>query len=228
LVIFRYDEEKRLNDRYVPFDISNLQKIAGDSVSRRCVSIKKFAEGFFNREFLLTMDDGFEVIAKIPYRSTVPARYLIASEVATMDFLRKQHELPVLKVYAWSAEKSNPVGVEYILTEKASGVKLADVWCSLNAKQMLKVIAQLVQCEAKLLQSPLSHYGSIYFTGFLSDEQLTHPLDNASHWCVGPIANRTFWHDGRDALKINRGPCKHIYNNTDNRVHFEGILFINN
>ena len=180
----------------------------------------------FNREFLLSMDDGFEVIAKIPYRNTIPARYHTASEVATMDFLRKQHELPVSQVYAWSAEKSNPVGVEYILMEKASGVKLGDIWCSLKGKQMLKVITQLVQCEAKLLQSPLSHYGSIYFTGFLSDEHLTYPLDNSNRWCIGPIANRSFWHDGRSGLKINRGPCKHIYNNADNRVYFKRILFI--
>ena len=149
----------------------NLQKIAANSVGRqRCVSIQKLAEGGFNRVFLLTMDDGFEVVAKIPYRNTVPSRYLTASEVATMDFLRQKLEIPVPHVYAWSSEKdSNEVGAEYIVMEKATGVRLGDLWWSLNAKQLLKVITQLVQYEAKLLQTPLSSYGSIYFNGFLPE-----------------------------------------------------------
>src|SRR5271167_4260440 len=160
-----------MNDKYVPFNVFNLQKIAGDSVGRQqCVSIQKLAEGGFNRVFLLTMDDGFQVVAKIPYRNTVPPRYLTASEVATMDLLRQKLEIPVPRVYAWSSEKdSNQVGAEYIVMEKATGVRLGDIWWSLNAKQLLKVITQLVQYEAKLLQTPLSSFGSIYFKGFLSE-----------------------------------------------------------
>ena len=100
------------------------------------------------------MDDGFQVVAKIPYRNTVTPRYLIASEVATMDFIRRQFEIPVPKVFAWSSEtEGNPVGTEYIVMEKASGERLGNIWWSLGAKQLLKVITQLVQYEAKLLQN---------------------------------------------------------------------------
>lgn len=168
------------------------------------------------------MDEGFEVIAKIPYRNTLPPRYLTASEVATMEYLRQQYEIPVPQVYAWNA-----VGVEYIVMEKASGVKLGDIWWSLNAKEMLKVITQLVQYEAKLLQTPLSSYRSIYFAGFLSGQQLRNSSDNSDRWCIGPIADPSYWHDGRSELEINRGPCKCIYDNSDNRVHFEGVFSIN-
>jgi hypothetical protein len=174
----------------------------------------KFAEGGFNRVFLLRMDDGFEVIAKIPYRITVPARYLTASEVATMEFLRQKVNIPVPRVYTWSSDKSNPVGVEYIIMEKVSGVVLGDIWWSLSGKERLRVITQLVQCETKMFQSPLPSYGSLYFNGSLPQD-MTHPLkgrgyDDAasSSWCIGPVANMAFWHDGRENLKVDRGPCK--------------------
>ena len=194
--------------------MTNLQKIAADSVGRQqCVSIEKLAEGGFNRVFLLTMDDGFEVVAKIPYRNTVPPRYLTASEVATMDFIRRQFEIPVPKVFAWSSEtEGNPVGTEYIVMEKASGKTLGDIWWSLSAKQLLKVITQLVQYEAKLLQRPLSSYGSIYVNEFLTentDRRLYKDCDDLDHhWCIGPIADPAYWHGGRDELDIKRGPCK--------------------
>lgn len=161
------------------------------------------------------MEDGFEVIAKIPYRNAVPHQYLTASEVATMDFVRRQFEIPVPKVYAWSAEtEGNSVGTEYIVMEKAYGKRLGDIWWSLNPKQLLKVITQLVQYEDKLSQTALSSYGSIYFRDFLSeptDRRLfsdSNDLDRP--WCIGPIADPAYWHDGRDELDINRGPCTHF------------------
>jgi hypothetical protein len=212
--------------------VFNLQKIAADSVGRqRCVSIEKLAEGGFNRVFLLTMDDGLEVVAKIPYRNTVPSRYLTASEVATMDFLRQKFEIPVPRVYTWSSEKnSNQVGAEYIVMEKATGVRLGDIWWSLDAKQLLKVITQLVQYEAKLLQTPLSSYGSIYFKGFLSenvDDRVFRNSDDSNHrYCIGPIADPAFWYDGRGDLEINRGPCSYICNGSDDRAHFSGALLV--
>ena len=48
--------------------------------------MEKRAEGGFKRVFLLTMDDGFEVIAKLPYPLTVPKSLTTESEVAKLDF----------------------------------------------------------------------------------------------------------------------------------------------
>lgn len=206
-----------MDDRYVPFNVPILQTIAAKSTGRqRCVSIMKFAEGGFNRVFLLRMDDGFEVIAKIPYRITVPPRHLTASEVATMEFLRQHVNIPVPRVYTWSSDKSNPVGAEYIIMEKVNGVVLGDIWWSLSGKERLTVITQLVQCETKMFQSPLRSYGSLYFNGSLPQD-MTHPLNGrdygdaaSSSWCIGPVANMAFWHDGRENLKVDHGPCKRL------------------
>jgi hypothetical protein len=47
----------------------------------------KFQEGQYNKAFLLKMDNGSEVVAKIPNPNAGPAHYSTASEVASVDFV---------------------------------------------------------------------------------------------------------------------------------------------
>lgn len=58
-----------MRERYVKFDTTALlrevESILGPDHGQ-VASMVKFAEGGFNRVFLLTMDDGFEAILKIP------------------------------------------------------------------------------------------------------------------------------------------------------------------
>lgn len=61
----------------------------------------KLAEGGYNRTFLITMHDGFQMVARIPYPITVPEFYTIASEAATMRLLHSSG-LPVPEVYDYS------------------------------------------------------------------------------------------------------------------------------
>jgi hypothetical protein len=47
----------------------------------------KCIEGQFNKAFVMTMDNGVEVLAKIPNRNAGSAFYTTASEVATRNFV---------------------------------------------------------------------------------------------------------------------------------------------
>ncbi|OAF56472.1 Phosphotransferase enzyme [Pseudogymnoascus destructans] len=79
---------------------SRSKAVAAESVGKKRVShMKKLPEGGFNRVFLLTMDDGFEVTVKIPYHPTVPKHFATESEVATLDFLQSKG-IPISRVYA--------------------------------------------------------------------------------------------------------------------------------
>jgi hypothetical protein len=51
------------------------------------VKLVKCVEGQFNKAFLLTMSNGFEIIARLPNPNAGPAFYTIASEVATRHFV---------------------------------------------------------------------------------------------------------------------------------------------
>ncbi|KDB26353.1 hypothetical protein H109_01821 [Trichophyton interdigitale MR816] len=52
-----------------------------------CISVKKYPDGMFNKAFVLTMDNGREVVAKVPNPNAGIPHYTTASEVATMDFV---------------------------------------------------------------------------------------------------------------------------------------------
>lgn len=84
-----WDEESQQRERYLIFNVQELQRIAADSVgAQSCVSITKLAEGGYNKVFRLVMDDGSVAIARIPNPNAGPACKMTASEVATMDFVR--------------------------------------------------------------------------------------------------------------------------------------------
>jgi hypothetical protein len=61
------------------------------------------------------------LIVKIPYHIAVPKYFATASEAVALAFLRSQNIL-ISKIYGYRAYAENPVGAEYILMEKASGV----------------------------------------------------------------------------------------------------------
>jgi hypothetical protein len=83
-----WDEESQLRERYLVFNVQELQRVAAESVGAQCcVSITKLAEGGYNKVFRLVMDNGSVAIARIPNPNAGPAQRTTASEVATMDFV---------------------------------------------------------------------------------------------------------------------------------------------
>lgn len=82
------NEEHEIGQRYVRFNVHELGRLASEAVgSKRCANITKYPDGMYNKTFLLTMDDGVEVIAKLPTPNAGLPHFTTASEVATMDFV---------------------------------------------------------------------------------------------------------------------------------------------
>lgn len=86
---FACDEENELFQRRVIFDVEGLRRVAAAATgAARCDKIEKCIDGMFNKAFILTMDDGQEVVAKLPNPNAGRPHFTTASEVATMDFVR--------------------------------------------------------------------------------------------------------------------------------------------
>lgn len=164
-------EEARLRERYKKFNVPGLEQIAAEaSGAQTCVSITKLAEGGFNKVFQLSMDNGSVVIARIPNPNVGPASKVIASEVATMDFVsfrlwlriirqaklmrveqvRNIVGIPVPKVLAWDGGRSNIAESEYILMEPAKGTQLEELWSEMHLEDKLKVVDDVVAMQLKL------------------------------------------------------------------------------
>jgi len=168
----------------------------------------KLAEGGFNRTFLITMHDGFEMVARIPYPITVPEFYAVASEVATMRFLRSSG-LPVPEVYGYSPSSDNAAKTEYIFMEFVRGTKLSDVWLELEEPDIVSILRQLAQLESRMMSIPFPAGGSLYYTNDLEKKvtgRTSIPLDD-ERFCVGPDARLHMWYGRRSQLDVDRGPC---------------------
>ncbi|KAJ5248953.1 phosphotransferase enzyme family protein [Penicillium chermesinum] len=211
---FIVDEAENLRKREIRFDMNRLARVAADSVgASRCVSIKKYPDGMFNKAFFMSMDDGREVIAKVPNPNAGVPHFTTASEVATMDFARKVLETPAPRVHSWNSQAgSHPVGAEFIIMDKIEGIPLSQVWDTLKLPQKLQILLTMTRLQKQWLSVSFSHYGSLYYTEDLQQQ----PADSYyikdgkairdSGFVIGPATGRDWFDAGRLTLDIKKGP----------------------
>ncbi|KAF2437966.1 kinase-like protein [Karstenula rhodostoma CBS 690.94] len=203
-----WNEPRRLAERHLAFNVDELKKAAAKSVNRPTSDIKsfrKFAEGGFNRVFDISMKDGSSILARLPYPSTVPQHLAVASEVATLDFVRAQG-VPTPRVLGYSVG-DNSVGAEYILMEKLPGRPIGDAWFDLSERERLKILLQIVKLETKLFAMDLPASGSIYYAHDLPIGTPKKDIPGSDNGlCIGPYAALQWWFGERRDLKIDRGP----------------------
>ena len=201
-----WDEAAQLLKRYQPFNTEELKKTAARAVNAKfCVNITKLPEGSYNKVFLLTLDNGVQVIARIP-NPYLAQNFVTASEVATLDFLRNELGIPVPRVFAWSSRKDQPVGVEYIIMEKAPGNELSKSWPTMSISDKVDIVSQLANIQAKVAAVDFSYYGNLFYKGDI-EGGLNIP-GIADRFCIGPSCEIRFWEEERRSMGAFRGPCK--------------------
>ncbi|KAH6859108.1 hypothetical protein BKA58DRAFT_414728 [Alternaria rosae] len=162
-------------------------------------------EGGFSKGLLLRKEDGSEIVAKIPFPIAGPPKYTTASEVAVLKYLPK--------VLAWNADRSNPVGAEYIIMEMAPGVQLFNVWDDLNDLHQLCLLRQLARFEGEMTKIRLPANGSLYLSESMAENDahvsLNREMDPSGEFCIGPSCERG-WHVPDESANLsrhfNRGP----------------------
>lgn len=80
--------------------MNELARIAAESVgSKSCRNVEKYQEGQYNKVFLVTTEDGKEVIAKVPQPNAGRPHFTTASEVATMDYVWFRPLFPIHRAF---------------------------------------------------------------------------------------------------------------------------------
>ncbi|RAK96935.1 phosphotransferase enzyme family protein [Aspergillus ibericus CBS 121593] len=198
-----WDEATQLRKRYQPFNVNELKKTAARSVNAKsCTKIAKLPEGAYNKTFLLTMDNGVEIITKIP-NPYLPQKFATASEVATLDFLRNELDIPVPRVFAWSSRKDQSVGVEYIIMERAPGHELNKLWSAMNVSDRVDIVSQLVGIQKKIAAVNFHSYGSLFYKDDIENGLHVPGLDR---FCIGPSCEVRFWEGKRSSMTKYHGP----------------------
>ena len=184
--------------------------------SRSEYAVENFL-GSFNRSFLLRFDNNKELIVRIPCPIAGPQNLLIASEVATLDYVARYLHIPTPHVLAWSRDGSEySVGVGYIIMEKVPGVVLTERWMDISGGDLAELTERVIAMEKLFTEKRFSQIGSLYFKEDVTPELQTRPLyakdfpdDGASEvYRIGPTVQREFWRGERSAMDIDRGPCE--------------------
>ena len=200
----RHAERRRV------FNVDGLCRLAAQSVDRSpddVVYLQKLAEHGYNRAFLITMRDGFKMVAHIPFPTMIPKHYAVASEVATMDLLRSSG-LPIPQVYGYSPVPNNAAETEYIFMEFIQGTTLNDIWFELGEGEIISVSRQLAELESKMMSIAFPAGGSLYYAKDLDKVagRPGIPLED-KRFCVGPDTSLHLWFGRRSQLDLDRGPC---------------------
>ncbi|OSD08746.1 hypothetical protein PYCCODRAFT_1401461 [Trametes coccinea BRFM310] len=221
------DEDER-EARYVAFDPHALQRIACESVgAEECVSWQKIGEGAFNRVFLLKFNNGVEAAVRIPFPNVGNVGRSVASEVATMCYVRERlrdhrcaAKIPFPpKVFAWNSSYDNPAGTPFIVLEYSKGVPLQQRWLHIQGPDTAAAVLSLGDLEFALLDLQFSQHGSLYFVNDVPEELRNRPLHQEDHpstddlarqldlkYKIGPTANREWWRFSYGRVNANRGP----------------------
>ena len=126
------------------------------------VGFFKLREGGFNRSFLVTLRDGFKLVARIPYLIPIPKAYDYVNGVATMSFLSSKG-LPIPEVYVYSYTPENVAGTEYMLIEYVEGTDSSQVWFNLEKEEIDSLMDQLAKLESIMMSISCPEGGSIYY-----------------------------------------------------------------
>ncbi|ORY19269.1 hypothetical protein BCR34DRAFT_621097 [Clohesyomyces aquaticus] len=184
----RHNEDRRLVERRLVFNVDELKNAAGNAVNRPASNIKSFrklAEGGFNRVFDISIVDGSSILAPLPYPSMLPRRLTVASEVAAIAF--------------------------YILMEKLPGRPLGNAWFELPKQGKLRVLHQIVELETKLFNGNLPASWGIYYAHDLPPFAPRIVIPGSDDGlCIGPYTAHRWWFGERGDLDIDRGPQKEL------------------
>ncbi|KIJ53327.1 hypothetical protein M422DRAFT_242472 [Sphaerobolus stellatus SS14] len=192
-----------------PFNILAFCSVVADTVEASSVTPMEKVTDSLNRVFHLKFDNRKEYLATFPTSPAGPAYYAVASEAATIDFLRGKVGIPIPKVLGWNARRDDSeVGAEYIIREAPKGSLLRDVWEDMSDQEKSQTIGYLAVMTKEIVDLRFTHSGSIYSRDNMAAMN-TPSAEIDDKFCFGPILCKPFWNDERQhSTGIDRGSWK--------------------
>ncbi|KAK0229857.1 hypothetical protein EDD85DRAFT_775908 [Armillaria nabsnona] len=204
--------------RDVKFDVDTLCNISSSAVgAQNCVRFESFAQGAYNKLFLLGSNNGTEAIARISSPLVGNMHMSTVSEVTTMEYVREVFGEPTPRVLAWrrTPKLRAAVGSDFILMERVNGVSLEDRWLSTFDADMGTALKDLISFDVHLHGRSFSQVGSLFFKEDVSPERQDRPLylkeelnnePAAEKYRIGPVVDKQYWFS--EQVAGDRGPCK--------------------
>ncbi|PWY82770.1 hypothetical protein BO83DRAFT_395824 [Aspergillus eucalypticola CBS 122712] len=206
----RRRDPQHLAARYCEFNLDNLLVAANQLTGYKGVS--KCVKGQYNKGFVLTMDNGEQIVARLPNPNVGPAFFTTASEVAS------RHFMPGPRVLG----HSGPAHLCLVYRQVEPRYSLGSIWARMCRSSQFVIIDQVVEIEGKLASVLFPMQGCLYYTSDLkSNIPEAEGLDitpskpsglkielcrQLSCFAIGPSNDRKLWNSERNLRKLDRGP----------------------
>ncbi|KAL3412570.1 hypothetical protein V8F44DRAFT_650908 [Aspergillus fumigatus] len=185
-----WDEEQQLRDQYTPFNVPELQKAAAYSIrAKECIKITKLAEGSFNKTFKLSIDNGLNVITRIPHPITGPEYYITASKVATIE--DKLGRIAIMKDLVSLEKKMLSVSLNrnlYFANKAIQGAAAADIIGNMPEESKKAVISHFIISPHTDLH-PGNLFQGIWAAPLLLRARHPHLINYQGDIILKPLAN---------------------------------------
>jgi len=182
-----------------------------------CVDITSMRPGGFHEIRVLHFEDGWSCIARFTIEYEVLQK--TESELATIEYVRKNTTIPVPEIYFINHNENHVVGSAFVLMERMDGEQLCNVWSDLSLKHKLDVIEQLANVTGQLADQKFDKIGVITKDGTIgpllsnkdptqtiADHAFTSTIDSYLAYLENDNPKRTeaakkLYHEARDEIR---------------------------
>ncbi|EAT91101.2 hypothetical protein SNOG_01452 [Parastagonospora nodorum SN15] len=170
------------------------------------IDVSFHAQGAFNKLYKITAA-GRACLMRISL--PVYPRLKTQSEVATINFVRQETDMPVPRILAFDASNKNELGFEWIMMEMVSGTTLRKQWRKISWEAKQTIVRQLAHYHAQLYEKPFPKIGNLFPV-----------VQESAFFELGPIVSLVFFWGDHLKHDVPRGPFKTSYEWLKTRLTF--------
>lgn len=146
-------------------DLSTIKDLAMQYLPQSCTNVKVeyFAEGAINKLYTVSSPN---VSQQYLMRVTLPVDpfFKTESEVATLAYVRMHTAIPVPNVIAYDSSSNNPLGFEWMLSERIEGITLSEAWEKMDFRSRSIFTRKMADMLLQLSGLRFREIGSLYFS----------------------------------------------------------------
>jgi hypothetical protein len=148
-----------------------------------CIDITTIRRGGFHEIRVLHFEDGWSCIARFTREYEMLEK--TESELATIEYVRKNTTIPVPEIYLVNHNENHVVGAAFVIMERMEGEQLRFVWHDLSLERKLGLVGELADIVGQLAEQKFDGIGSLKADGTLG------PLYQ-QHYDYKPMSDQAF------------------------------------
>jgi Ser/Thr protein kinase RdoA (MazF antagonist) len=170
------------------------------------IDVTFYAQGAFNKLYKIKASE-YEWLMRVslPVHPSLKTK----SEVATIEFVRKETDMPVPRILAFDSDYQNELGFEWILMEMMPGITLRQKWRTMSWSAKETIVRRLVRYQAQLLEKTFQETGNLF-----------QHTEGSESFNIGPIVSLAFFWANRLSYDVLRGPFENAYDWLQTRLEF--------